>query len=344
MRVGIVRDPIYLEHVMDDFHPESPKRLMSIYAMLDGLDQKDLVCVTARAATEEEIEFIHEPSYVSTVRATQGLPHRRLDPDTSTSPQSYEAALMAAGGVLRLIDARLAGQVDNGFALVRPPGHHAESGRAMGFCIFNNIAIGARYLELRHGVKRILIMDFDLHHGNGTQHSFYDSPSVLYMSTHQYPFYPGTGWYDEVGQGPGKGFTVNVPLSGGMGDTDYIQVFRDVVVPIADRFRPEFVLVSAGFDIHKRDPLGSMAVTESGFGEMAKILIDLAARTCEGRIVFVLEGGYDLTGLTDGVEAVLMELRATPLAQKRKMDAPSNAVIQTISKVKREMQPYWADF
>jgi acetoin utilization deacetylase AcuC-like enzyme len=343
MKVGIVKENIYLEHITDDFHPENSQRLVSIYSMLNNLDQKDLVYVPARPATHEEIGFNHEAAYISMVCDTKGKIQKRLDPDTVTSPRSYEAACMAAGGFLQLIDECVAGRIDNGFALVRPPGHHAESERAMGFCIFNNVAIGARYLEKR-GFKRILIVDWDLHHGNGTQHSFYGDSSVLYLSTHQYPYYPGTGWYDEIGQGQGRGYTINAPLSYGANDADYIHVFKAALVPIARLFKPEIVLVSAGFDIHTRDPLGGMSVTERGFSQMTRLLMDVAAEECGGKILFVLEGGYDLTGLTNGVKTVIMELRGTPVYFPEEEDTPSGAAVQTVSRIKDAAGPYWGDF
>ncbi len=205
MKVGIVKHQIYLEHITDDFHPENPQRLVHIYAMLDELGQDGLVHVEPRMATHEEIALNHDISYINFVAETKGKVQRRLDPDTVTSPKSYEAACMAVGGFLELGDALFAGKVDNGFALVRPPGHHAERGKAMGFCIFNNIAVGARYLVKKHGLKKVFIVDWDLHHGNGTQHSFYGDSEILYLSTHQHPYYPGTGWYDEVGSGEGQG-------------------------------------------------------------------------------------------------------------------------------------------
>ncbi|HOJ43758.1 MAG TPA: histone deacetylase, partial [Syntrophorhabdaceae bacterium] len=255
MKTGIVREDIYMEHVMDFYHPESPERLRRIYAMLEDLGSENIERIPARDATHEEIAYVHDKSYIESISATKGK-SVRLDPDTSTSPKSYEAAIKAAGGLLSLIDAVMEGKVDNGFALIRPPGHHAERNRAMGFCLFNNIAIGARYLENRHNLKRIVIVDFDLHHGNGTQHSFYRDATVLYFSTHQYPYYPGTGWIDETGEGEGRGYTVNVPFSYGMDDDDYMYAFKEVLVPIIEMYKPEIILVSAGFDAHYDDPLG----------------------------------------------------------------------------------------
>jgi acetoin utilization deacetylase AcuC-like enzyme/thiosulfate reductase cytochrome b subunit len=341
MSVGIVRDEIFLEHITDDYHPENPDRLKHIYAMLNGIDREGITYIPSRMATHEEIAMNHTMSYIEAIAATEGKAQRRLDPDTVTSPKSYEAARMAVGGVLELLDALMTRNVGSGFALVRPPGHHAESDRAMGFCIFNNIAIGARYLQKKYGLKRILIVDWDLHHGNGTQHSFYGEKEILYLSMHQYPHYPGTGWYKEVGEGDGKGFTVNVPLSYGMDDDDYGYVFRELVVPLSDLYKPEFVLVSAGFDTHRNDPLGGMAVTETGFAAMTKSLLDIAAKHCGGRTLFALEGGYDLVGLTNSVKAVITEMKGTPLYTSVAGGAPSEAIVKMVDTVKEVLEPYW---
>jgi acetoin utilization deacetylase AcuC-like enzyme len=344
MNVGIVRDKIFLEHITDDYHPENPERLKSIYSMLDGLDNQGILYVPPRMATHEEIALIHEHSYIDSIAATMGKAQRRLDPDTVTSPMSYEASRMAVGGALNLADKLMDAEIESGFALVRPPGHHAEHNRAMGFCIFNNIAVAARYLEKRHSLKRVIIVDFDLHHGNGTQHSFYKDPGVLYFSTHQYPYYPGTGHYDEVGDGEGKGYTVNVPLSPGMGDADYIYVFNNVLIPITDLYKPEAVLVSAGFDTHYNDPLGGMGVTEAGYATMTRILLDIAKKHSNGKTLFALEGGYDLTGLTNSVKAVIMEMRGTPMYSKDTHDNLSDGIVQAVDKVKKALNPYWGEF
>ena len=342
MRVGIVREDIYLEHITDDYHPENPRRLTSIYGMLKELDQTDVVRVAARPATRDELSMVHDKGYVEMVCSTKGKVQTRLDPDTVASAKSYEAACMAAGGFLELVDAAMSGKIDNGFALVRPPGHHAESGRSMGFCIFNNIAVGARYLEKRYGLGRILIVDFDLHHGNGTQHSFYDDRTILYVSTHQYPFYPGTGWYDEVGRGEGKGYTVNIPMSYGMNDADYFHAFREIVGPVSRQFKPEIVLVSAGFDIHGSDPLGGMAVTERGFAGMTKMLMEIAADCCGGKMLLALEGGYDINALTNSVRTVIMEMKGTPVYGEDEGKEASAGGKQAVSAAKEAIKPYWA--
>jgi len=308
MNTGIVKDKRYMEHDMGPFHVETPKRIEAIYRMIEEKIDFSLPVIKPRPATEKELEFIHTPGHISRVKSTAGKEHVQLDPDTSTSPKSWEVACLAAGGVLKAVDLILEGKIRNGFALIRPPGHHAEASAAMGFCLFNNIAIGAAHLLRNHGLERILVVDWDLHHGNGTQHSFYDSAEVLYFSTHQYPHYPGTGHWNEVGEGKGEGFTVNVPLQAGKTDGDYLSIFRKILRPITSEYKPEFILVSAGFDIYEGDPLGGMRITKQGFAALAAELIDLAAEFSRKRILFALEGGYNLQGLQDGVEQVLYQL------------------------------------
>lgn len=343
MNVGIVKDNIFLEHITDDYHPENPGRLKSIYSMLSSIDNKGIEYIPPRMATHEEIALIHEPSYIESIAATIGKAQRRLDPDTVTSPMTYEASRMAVGGTLTLADKLMDAEISSGFALVRPPGHHAEHNRAMGFCIFNNIAIAARYLVQKHALKKVIIVDFDLHHGNGTQHSLYKDSSILYFSTHQYPYYPGTGYYDEVGDGEGKGYTVNVPLSYGMDDADYIYVFNNLLVPLTDIYKPDAVLVSAGFDTYYNDPLGGMGVTETGYATMARILLNIAKKHSKDKTLFALEGGYDVAGLASSVKAVIMEMRGTPLYSEDKHGNPSDNVVQTVGKVKEVLKPYWGE-
>ncbi len=308
MKTGIVKDWRYMEHDMGAFHVESPKRIEAIYRMVEGEISFPYLEIEPRLAEEEEIEMVHSPSYVHAIKETSGKERVILDPDTIASARSYEVALLAAGGLLKAIDSVMSGEIQNAFALIRPPGHHAEASRAMGFCLFNNVAIAAEYLRKKYGLQRILIVDWDLHHGNGTQHSFYDRDDILYFSTHQFPHYPGTGYWDETGRGAGEGFTVNVPLSSGKGDEDYLFIYKNILSPISNSYKPEFILASAGFDIYKNDPLGGMRVSESGFGAMTSTLISLAHNTCQDRLVFTLEGGYDLQGLQQGVKHVLLHL------------------------------------
>ena len=304
-RSAVVVDREYLKHQPGEFHPERPERIRVLLDLADKLDPQKFQLLPPRAATRSDIESCHSAEYVALVQSTSKTNQYALDGDTLTCRDSFGVGLLAVGGFLRLLDSMAAQVTRNGFALVRPPGHHALRNRAMGFCLFNTIAIGAQHLKRNYGAKRILIMDWDVHHGNGTQEAFYDDPSVLFISTHQSPYYPGTGAVDEVGLNAGEGYTVNVPLPAGCADAEYLQVFKEIVIPAASQFQPQWILVSAGFDAHRRDPLGGMGVTEEGFGAMARMLLRLAGQYADGKIAFLLEGGYDLAALGNSVAAVL---------------------------------------
>ena len=304
MTAGLVYDPIYLEHDTGD-HVENSGRLVAAMSHLKETGIKErLISMPARPATVEELEMIHAPEYISHVKSRAEKGGGWLDPDTVMSPKSYEAAIYAAGGLMVAVEAVTKREVDSAFALVRPPGHHATRDRAMGFCIFNNVAIAAEFALRKFNLNRALIVDFDVHHGNGTQDAFYSDPGVLYFSTHQYPFYPGTGRMGEVGTGEGEGTTVNFPMAAGWGDEEYLRGFNEVLVPVARRFQPELVLVSAGFDPHWADQLAMMRVTVTGFVQMAMILKELAAELCQGRLVFTLEGGYNLRVVASSIKAI----------------------------------------
>jgi acetoin utilization deacetylase AcuC-like enzyme len=328
MRTALVVDRRYEAHDPGPGHPESPARIRAILDALAQYRRPGLITLAPRAATTEELTLIHVPQHIARVAATAGRPFYAFDADTPTSSQSFETARLAAGGYLTLLDAIMAREVENGFAFVRPPGHHAEPDRAMGFCLFNNVAIGARYLRTRFGIGRILIVDWDVHHGNGTQDSFYADPDLLYVSTHQYPFYPGTGAAAEVGSGAAAGRTLNVPLPAGSGDDEYVAAFTELILPIAAQFRPEFVLISAGFDAHRRDPLAGMTVTEEGFRAMSRLLVGLAATHAEGRIAAILEGGYDLRALQAAVPTVLDELGGVHAAPALPTPHPRSGVLE----------------
>ena len=309
---GIVYHPAYLEHDMGAGHPESPNRLRAIMQQLERSGTADrLTKIEPRSAEEEWVTQVHNPSYVTALNAHQPASGRvSLDPDTSMSPGSLPAAYLAAGGALAAVDAIMRGKVEHAFCAVRPPGHHAESGRAMGFCLFNNVAIAARYVQKKHGLSRVLIVDWDVHHGNGTQHSFEQDPSILFFSTHQYPHYPGTGRESERGTGAGEGFTINVPMEAGDGDDEYQAIFLNVLLPAAEAFKPEFVIISAGFDAHRDDPLASMGLTEAGYSALTGLVAGIARRHACGRLLSALEGGYNLTALAASVDAHLNALLA----------------------------------
>jgi acetoin utilization deacetylase AcuC-like enzyme len=248
--------------------------------------------------------------------------------------------LLAVGGFLKLLDSIAAKECRNGFALVRPPGHHALRNQAMGFCLFNTMAIGAEYLKRTYDTKKVLIMDWDVHHGNGTQDAFYDDPSVLFISTHQFPFYPGSGAVNEVGVNAGEGYTINIPLPAGCADAEYLRVFDEVIVPAAEKFQPEWILVSAGFDPHRRDPLGGMDVTEEGFGAMAQKLLVLGEKFADGRVAFLLEGGYDLAGLRDSVVAVLDAMQDLRDNQGQASDMPQGRIQPLLRRIRQVHEKY----
>jgi acetoin utilization deacetylase AcuC-like enzyme len=301
-----------LEHSNGPGHPERPERIAAIRDHLRdrGLLER-LLTIRPDPCPIERIARVHPPGYIEAIRDACRRAPAHLDPDTGVSAGSWRAALLSAGGALAGCEAVMSGRARAAFVACRPPGHHAEADRAMGFCLFNNVAIAARYLQDMHGAGRVLIVDWDVHHGNGTQHLFEEDDTVFYFSTHQFPFYPGTGDAREVGRGRGRGFTLNVPLPAGSGDETYLRVFREVLRPAIDRFRPEAILISAGFDAHRDDPLAAMRVTEAGYAGMTEVVAEAAAAHCPGRIVSLLEGGYDLAALGASVEAHLRALGAT---------------------------------
>ncbi len=348
-RTGVVVDERYLRHGEGYYHPESPRRLEAVYAMLEKPDMAGkYVAIPPRYATHEEIGLVHSQFYIGVVAGTAGKKYFSLDADTQTSPESYDTAKLAVGGVLNAVDAVMTGAVDNAFAFVRPPGHHAAKERGAGFCLFNNVAIAARYALARYGLQRILIADWDLHHGDGTQETFYRDQRVLYFSTHQYPAYPGSGTITETGQGAGEGYTVNVPLKARTDDALHVKAFRGVLQPVAMKFRPELILLSAGFDSYFQDPLGDMRVTPKGYVYMTRIIMDIAGACCGRRLVAVLEGGYNIDGLTESVRAVLREMRGETHAAEddlyRMEYEADQGKDQILRRVADQLNPYWQVF
>jgi len=293
----LLYDETMLRHQAGPGHPERPARLEVVVDALSGGHLPGSEWAAPAMATTEALTRIHHPDYVARLRALAGS-HAQLDPDTGMGPDSQKAAWLAAGAALDAVDAVMTGTAKTAFALVRPPGHHAEARRGMGFCLLNNIAIAAAHAVAAHGCERVLVVDWDVHHGNGTQHAFATRKDVLFFSAHRYPYYPGTGAMWEVGRGPGEGFTFNVPMPWGMGDREYAAVFEHLLLPVADAYRPDLVLVSAGFDAHRGDPLGDQRVTEEGFAAMCGMVQDLAHRHAGGRLVLFLEGGYRLGDLS----------------------------------------------
>ena len=298
----LVDEPAFDRHVPRAYHPERPERLRAVRSAIAGLavpwDK-----VAAREATAEELGRVHHARFVERLETLRGR-EGNLDPDTYFGPDSIAAAKLAAGATVAMVERLVLGTERQGVALPRPPGHHALPERAMGFCLLNNIAVAAAHARAL-GTPRVAIVDFDVHHGNGTQEMFYRDPSVLYVSLHQFPFYPGTGKAEEIGEADGRGATVNVPLGAGAGDPEYHAAFQRILLPVLGQFAPSLVLVRAGFDAAARDPLAEMTLSPAAFGYMAQALRGVADRSADGRIGLVLEGGYDLVALEEGLSAAL---------------------------------------
>jgi len=339
-KAGYVYHPIYLQHDTGQ-HVERAGRLEAIISHLEetGLTRQ-LTAIEPRAATTEELELVHHAGYIDVIRRMADEGGGWLDSDTVMSAGSYRAATYAAGGAVKAVDAVLGGEVAGAFALVRPPGHHATAVKAMGFCLFNSIAIAAKYALKRHRLERIAIVDFDVHHGNSTHDVFYHDSQVLYVSVHQKSFYPGTGDVGETGEGEGAGTTVNIPLPAGCGDAQYADVFTRIIAPVVRRFAPQLIMVSAGYDPHWADQLAMMNVTASGFAAMVKDLKGWADELCGGRLVFSLEGGYHLRSLATSVAATFDALLGNdiqdPLGTPPDPETPDIApLVETVRKTHR---------
>ena len=337
-RVGLFDDPVYREHDAGAGHPERPERLEAVVRGLrDAGVDGELLPRSPRSVTREELLAVHDATLIDRVAATEAR-GGQLDPDTGTGPRSYAAALRGAGAVAGAVDEILDGTLDRAFCPVRPPGHHATRERSMGFCLFNNVAVGAAR-ALARGLQRVAVLDFDVHHGNGTQDIFREDPRVLFVSSHQFPFYPGTGALDEVGEGRGRGFTVNLPMPAGLGDGEYSRAWREIVAPIGRAFDPELVLVSAGFDAHEDDPLGGMALTAAGYSELADVCVSMAGGSAKGRVVAVLEGGYSLDGIGQGAAALVGRLLDRPSPPLR--PAPDPRTDALIGAYRQTQIPLW---
>lgn len=304
MSLVLVSSPRFADHVTPVGHPERPERGAVLGRVAAAFAQRGGVVLEPRAAMDADLERVHTREHIDAIVATRGKAGM-IDEDTFTSPDSEAVARLAAGAVLTAVDHVLDGAPGSrALALVRPPGHHAEADRAMGFCLYSNIAVGAAYARSR-GCARVAIVDYDVHHGNGTQWIFYEDPTVLFVSSHQYPFYPGTGAASERGRGAGEGYTLNIPLAAGAQDAEIERRYGEEVLPAVRAFKPDLLMVSAGFDAHELDPLGQLRMTTGGFERLTRTLVDLAGEVCDGRMVLVTEGGYDLGALEDCLTAVL---------------------------------------
>ena len=340
MSLVLIHSDRFAEHQTPPGHPERPERAEVMDVVANRWRARGVDVVEPPAATEEQLARVHDDRYLKAIASTAGRAVK-LDPDTYTSPESQEIALVAAGAAVDAVERALAGSARAAMALVRPPGHHAERSRAMGFCLYNNVAIAAAHARAR-GAAKVAIVDYDVHHGNGTQHIFEDDPTVLYVSMHQYPFYPGTGAADEIGRDSGRGFTVNLPLEVGADDADYRIVFDAVVTPVLHQFAPDLILVSAGFDAHERDPLGGMRLTTPAFAAMTMALRAVADACCRGRMVLVTEGGYDLQALAASIDAVVEALDgATSEPRWPASGIGSSRGHESVEQTKRALGAYW---
>jgi len=341
MPLILISSDRFVEHQTPPGHPEGPERAEVMEAVARRWRNRGGEVVAPRQATHEQLARVHDADYLRRISETAGRAVA-LDQDTYTSPESHEIALLAAGAAIDAIERAMRGSHQTALALVRPPGHHAECDRAMGFCLYNNVAVAAAHARAI-GAGRVAIVDFDVHHGNGTQHRFEEDPAVMYVSIHQWPYYPGTGASDETGVGQGKGFTVNLPLEAGAADADYRLLFEEVVVPVLRQFKPDVLLVSAGFDAHERDPLASMRLTTASFGAMTLELRRVAEECCNGRMALVTEGGYDLRALAASLDD-LVEVLASPISEPQwpKSDVAPDRGRACADTAKQALAPFWA--
>jgi acetoin utilization deacetylase AcuC-like enzyme len=340
MSLTLIHTERFAEHQTPPGHPERPERAEVMDVVAGRWKSRGVEVVPPSAATREQLLRVHDGDYLRRISETVGRAVK-LDPDTYTSPESHEIALLAAGAAVQAVNHAMSGPQRRALAFVRPPGHHAERDRAMGFCLFNNVAIAAAHARA-NGAGKVAIVDYDVHHGNGTQHIFEDDPHVLYVSTHQFPYYPGTGAAGEVGRGAGAGFTVNVPLEVGAVDEDYQTAFSAVILPVLSQFKPDLVILSAGFDAHERDPLAGMRLSTDAFAAMTGELRGVAERHCQGRMAVVTEGGYDLQALAASLDAVAETLNGLPQpARWPRSGVASDRGRAAVEAATRALAPYW---
>jgi len=340
MSLILIHSDRFAEHRTPPGHPERVERAEVLRSVANAWTQRGRIVQAPRPATRAELARVHSDQHLTKIDETAGRAVS-LDPDTYTSPETRDVALLAAGAAIGGVEAIVQSRATRVMALVRPPGHHAERERAMGFCFYNSIAAAAAH-ALSLGLERVAIMDYDVHHGNGTQWIFYEDPRVLYVSTHQYPFYPGTGAAGDVGRGKGAGFTLNVPMEAGSTDGDYADVFKALVIPVIDQFKPELVLISAGYDAHERDPLARMRLSTSGYAGLTKSLCDVADAHCHGRIVAVTEGGYDLNALKSCLDASIAVLDGAPAPEPNEAPLPATSRSRlSIAAVRSAHSSYW---
>jgi acetoin utilization deacetylase AcuC-like enzyme len=340
MSLVIVTSDRFADHITPPGHPERRERAEAMQVVATRWARSGGEILAPRAATDVELMRVHHAEYVEALKSTRGRASM-LDPDTFTSPETEEIARDAAGAVLTAVEhvlgdsSRAGAERRRALVMVRPPGHHAEANRAMGFCFYNSIAVGAAGARAS-GLDRVAIVDYDVHHGNGTQWAFYDDPAVLFVSSHQYPFYPGTGAASEMGRGAGTGYTVNLPMEAGAGDADFDLVYRTAVVPLLRQFQPQLILVSAGFDAHERDPLAGMQMTTAGYGQLTGRLIGAADEICNGRIVFVTEGGYDTSALAECCQGVIdLASRPDGAGEMREIEGHARRGEETLTAFRR---------
>ena len=343
--VLVINDERFKQHLEQVPHLENARRVKAVQSVLEdpSLNGKWAELVP-RLATKEELALVHTADHIDRIEKTAGKPLYSFDMDTQTTEKSYDVARLGVGAVFGLLDEIWTGKATRGFACIRPPGHHAEPDKAMGFCLFNNVALGARYLKEHYSVSKIMIVDFDVHHGNGIQSAFYNTDDVLYVSLHQFPCYPGTGNFGEVGRGRGEGFTINIPLGKGHGDRDFAGIIYYMLNPLAQAYHPDMILVSCGFDLYMHDPLGGMTVTPEGYALITFFLLDIAQKVCNGLIAFIMEGGYSLKGIRECGLRVMQELCDVPTLNRKQIEKVTGNSARKLSAVRKVIEiqkEYW---